>query len=56
MQSELNPTPAQSLGKQNRELAIILGKDYVISPDIIIAREAVTDEEINAQGKIINSS
>jgi hypothetical protein len=56
MQSELNPTPAQSLGKQNRELAIILGKDYVISPDIIIAREAVTDEEITAQGKIINSS
>lgn len=40
---------------QNRELAIVFGKDYVVSPDIVIAREPLTDDEINSQGKIIDS-
>lgn len=40
---------------QNRELAIVFGKDYVVSPDIVIAREPLTDDEINSHGKIIDS-
>jgi len=40
---------------QNRELAIVFGKDYVVSPDIVIAREPLTDDEINSYGKIIDS-
>ena len=39
--------------KNNRELATTLGQDYVISPDIIIAREPVADEEINRTQKLI---
>ena len=39
--------------KNNRELATTLGQDYVISPDIIIAREPVDDEEINRVQKLI---
>jgi hypothetical protein len=40
--------------KNNRELATTLGRDYVISPDIIIAREPIADEEINRTQTIID--
>lgn len=33
-----------------------LGNDYVVSPDIIIARNLLTDEEINNQREIVNSN
>lgn len=39
----------------NRQLAASLGKDYIISPDIVIAREPISDNEINKNMKIINS-
>lgn len=39
--------------RSNRQLATTLGKDYIISPDIVIAREPVTDKEINQNAKII---
>lgn len=42
--------------KKNRELATTLGQDYVISPDIIIAREPVSDAEINRTQKLIETS
>jgi len=42
--------------KGNRELATTLGQDYVVSPDIIIAREPISDDEINRTQKLINAS
>lgn len=42
--------------KGNRELATTLGQDYVISPDIIIAREPISDDEINQTQKLIDPS
>lgn len=42
--------------KKNRELATTLGQDYVVSPDIIIAREPVSDDEINQTQKLIKKS
>ncbi|TVM02101.1 MAG: restriction endonuclease [Candidatus Brocadia sp. WS118] len=42
--------------KQNRELATTLGPDYVVSPDIIIARKPVSDDEINRTQKLIETS
>lgn len=42
--------------KNNRELATTLGKDYVISPDIIIGREPISDNEINQDQKLINKT
>jgi len=42
--------------KANRELATTLGQDYVISPDIIISREPVSDDEINRTQKLIEAT
>lgn len=36
----------EDIVKNHRELATTLGKDYVISPDIVIAREPVSDSEL----------
>lgn len=41
--------------KQYRELATTLGQDYVVSPDIIIAREPVSDDEINRIQNLIET-
>jgi len=40
---------------QNSELASALGGDYIVEPDIVIGRFAVSDDEINANEQIINS-
>lgn len=40
--------------KSNPELAAALGSDYTIAPDIIVARETVDDEDINAPGILID--
>lgn len=42
--------------RQHPELKSALGGDYYITPDITIARESVSDEEINAQANVIESS
>ena len=42
--------------KNNRELATTLGQDYVVSPDIIIAREPLSDAEINRVQPLIEPS
>jgi hypothetical protein len=39
----------------NPEIAVSLGRDYVISPDVIIVREPETDETINAKQMIVDS-
>ncbi|OGU34161.1 MAG: restriction endonuclease [Ignavibacteria bacterium GWB2_35_6b] len=40
--------------KKNKELASTLGQDYLISPDIVISRETVTDKELNKNKSIIS--
>ncbi len=37
----------QSVLKENKNLEAALGRDYIITPDITVARLPVTDEEIN---------
>ncbi len=39
--------------KNNKELASTFGLDYLISPDIVVSREPVSDKEINRDKKII---
>lgn len=39
---------------KNRELATTLGKDYVISPDIVIGKELLSDQEINRNKNLIS--
>jgi hypothetical protein len=43
-----------SLVKNNKDLASTLGQDYLISPDIVIARKPVKDDEINRNKKLLN--
>jgi len=40
--------------RANRELASIFGVDYIIKPDIIIARVPVSDAEINAEETLLD--
>jgi hypothetical protein len=42
--------------KNDAELAAALGSDYTITPDIVVVREAETDEAINAHGFLIDGS
>ena len=42
--------------KSNPELAAALGSDYTITPDIIIVRNLLTDEEINKPKQIIDEN
>jgi hypothetical protein len=42
--------------RENPELAAALGSDYTITPDIIISREPESDEAINRQGGLVDSS
>ncbi len=39
--------------KNNKELASSFGLDYLVSPDIVISREPVSDREINSNRKLI---
>lgn len=39
---------------QNKALAASLGNDYSISPDIIVARNLVSDEELNARQVLVD--
>ncbi len=40
--------------EQNSELAISLGHEYIITPDIVVAKYPVTDDQINEMSPIIN--
>jgi hypothetical protein len=40
----------------NKELAAILGKDYIIQPDIVIGRSPISDKQINKTNKLIQKS
>lgn len=41
--------------KGNRQLATTLGSDYIVSPDIVIARKPETEKEINKIKKLVNN-
>ncbi len=45
----------QNLLKHNVELAATLGGDYLITPDIVIGRSPVVDNELNQNGVVIGA-
>ncbi len=45
-----------SILKKNKELASVLGSDYIVTPDIVVARYPVSDEEINARQALVDNS
>jgi hypothetical protein len=46
----------ERLVNSNDELATALGKEYIIAPDIVVARIPVTDQEINQFDQLLTSS
>lgn len=44
------------VAKGNPEIAVLLGSDYVIAPDVLIIREPETDEVINNEQKLVDDS
>ena len=40
------------LTETDRGLKTALGNDYVVSPDVVVSRHLVTDEEINVDGRV----
>jgi hypothetical protein len=41
--------------KKNKELSTTFGQDYLISPDIVISREPISDEEINRKTALLKN-
>ncbi len=41
--------------RNNRELMVALGQDYLVTPDVIVARYPVSDEEINEMQTVVES-
>lgn len=46
----------ETVVKANRELEVALGRDYIIKPDIVIARAPVSESEINSTGPFVDES
>lgn len=44
------------VAKRNPEIAVLLGSDYVIAPDVIIVREPEPDDVINAERWIVDDT
>ncbi|MFQ5612044.1 MAG: NgoMIV family type II restriction endonuclease [Anaerolineae bacterium] len=44
----------EKIVEQDNELASALGKDYIITPDIVIGRWPVSDEEINQETTVVS--
>lgn len=42
--------------EKNPELAVLLGSDYVIAPDVLVVREPESDEHINAAKRLVDES
>jgi hypothetical protein len=40
--------------ENNKELASSLGTDYIVTPDIVVARQLVTDDEINQPNQVLD--
>lgn len=46
----------QQLSAKSKELKTLLGTDYIIKPDIIVAKEAEPDSNINLHGTVVDES
>lgn len=44
----------EAIAKANREIATAIGSDYLIKPDIVVARTPEADETINAKGTLVD--
>lgn len=44
----------EAIARSNREIATAIGSDYLIKPDIVVARAPETDETINSKGKLVD--
>ncbi|NMB54555.1 MAG: restriction endonuclease [Leptolinea sp.] len=42
--------------KHDKDLSSALGRDYLVTPDIIVARSPLSDEEINRNGDIVTKN
>ena len=42
--------------KNDKDLSSVLGQDYIVKPDIIIARQPLIDDEINLHQEIVNQN
>lgn len=42
--------------KENPALATVLGNDYLITPDVVVSREPVSDEEINQPKRLVDEN
>jgi hypothetical protein len=45
----------EKAAKQSRELRVLLGSDYTISPDVIIARQPEEDDQINRFSNLVDN-
>ncbi|MEL6170386.1 MAG: NgoMIV family type II restriction endonuclease [Pseudomonadota bacterium] len=45
----------EAIAKANREIATAIGSDYLIKPDIVVAREPESDETINAPERLVDN-
>lgn len=46
----------EAIARANREIATAIGSDYLIKPDIVVARHPVPDEEINMPERLVDAS
>lgn len=46
----------KQVAEKNPEIAVLLGSDYVIAPDVLIVREPESDEHINAGRRIVDET
>lgn len=44
------------LADASRELKALLGTDYLIKPDVVVLKEALSDEEINRQAPLVDGT
>jgi len=42
--------------KKNKELSTMFGQDYLISPDIVVSREPISDKELNKKTILLNDN
>ena len=45
-----------SLAKANAELAASIGNDYMVAPDVVIYRDTESDDEINAEKPLVDTT
>ncbi|WP_136636992.1 NgoMIV family type II restriction endonuclease [Pseudooceanicola onchidii] len=46
----------EAIARTNREIATALGSDYLIKPDVVVIRDALSDAVINAHGTFVDDT